>query len=214
MTENQDSPEEIYANRHSSPLPGYLNQLERETHLKIAKPQMLTGQVQGRLIAMFSKLIQPEKVLEIGTFTGYGTLCLAEGLQKDGEIHTLENSEENVWLARKYFAISPFNNQIHIHMGLALEILPQFTCQWDLVYIDADKINNQPYFDMVWPNIKPGGLILIDNTFARNGVWKSPEAQKPFEKAVSELNAYLAGLAEALVVMLPLRDGLTAIRKA
>lgn len=173
---------------------------------------MLTGFEQGRLLALFSSLLKPARILEVGTFTGYGTLCMAEGLAEGGKIFTLENSEENIWLARKYFAISPFSHQIEIRMGRAEDVIPNLKEHWDLVYLDADKINNEKYLDMVWPSVNPGGMVLIDNVFARGAVWK--DEKKPFEKAVAELNLKLPRkLPGAGVTMLPIRDGLTVIRK-
>lgn len=204
---------ETYSLACSSPVAEYLIDLERETYLKINKPQMMTGWIQGRMLSLFSRLIKPKTILEIGTFTGYGTLCLAEGLDIEGKILTVEVSEENAWLARKYFSISPFFNKIELKMGLGLEIIPNLTENWDLVYIDADKINNKGYFDLIWPKVRAGGLVLIDNTLARGGVFKSEIDKKPFEKAVAELNAYLSDLSDGFVLMLPVRDGLTAIAK-
>ncbi len=174
---------------------------------------MLTGHVQGRFLAMLARLLNPKRILEIGTYSGYGSLCLAEGLAADGILFTLEISEENAWLARKYFAQSPFAHQIKLKIGPAMASLAELDETWDLVYIDADKQNNMDYFLAVWPKLKPGGLLLIDNVFARDGVWKEPENQKPFERAVSAMNVHLSSLADGLVVMLPIRDGITCVTK-
>jgi len=205
---------EAYIETISSPYPQYLKDLERETHLKIAKPQMLTGYSQGRILSFFSRLLQPKNILEIGTFTGYGSLCLAEGLHKEGKLYTLEMSCENAWLAEKYFKISPFAAQIELVYGQALEIIPNLKPIWDLVYIDADKQNNQVYFELVWPKVRSGGLVLIDNIFARGGVFKPEPEQKKFEKAVANFNTMLPDLAVGgFVTILPIRDGLTLVRK-
>ncbi len=210
MIENLDP----YIEKIGSPAPAYLKELERETHLKIAKPQMLTGYSQGRILSFFSKLKHAKSILEIGTFTGYGSLCLAEGLQKNGKLYTLETSPENGWLAEKYFKISPFAHQIELIYGKALETLGQLNKDWDLVYIDADKKNNQQYFEMVWPKVVSGGLILIDNIFARGGVFKSETEQKEFEKSITAFNQILPGLATGgFVTILPIRDGLTIVSK-
>ena len=205
---------EVFSVHHSTQVPSYLQALERETHLKISKPQMLTGALQGRFLAFLSSVCRPASILEIGTFTGYGTLCLAEGLTPEGKIFTLEVSEENAWLARKYFALSPYSQQIELLMGDARQSISALEgAWWDMVYIDADKINNHLYFETVWPKVRTGGIVLIDNVFARGAVWKDETEMKPFEKAVAHLNAYLAKLPDGLVLMLPLRDGITAILK-
>jgi predicted O-methyltransferase YrrM len=204
---------EGYIEQCSSGCPAYLFDLERETHLKVLKPHMLTGFAQGRLLSLLSSLKKPSRILEIGTFTGYGTLCLAEGLDSYGKIMTIENSEENIWLARKYFSLSPFSGQIEIKMGRAEEWIEKLEEIWDLVYLDADKINNEKYLKIVWPKVASGGLVLIDNVFAHGTIWK--EEKKPFEEAVASLNLKLPDLLEGVagVTMLPIRDGLTVIRK-
>lgn len=197
----------------STPVADYLRALERETWLKIPAAHMLTGFAQGRLLSLISILLRPNRILEIGTFTGYGALCLAEGLSPEGKLITLESSSENAWLARKYFEISPFSHQIELKMGVALASLTDLKETWDLIYIDADKINNRRYFDTCWPHVRHGGIVLIDNVLANGNVFKTTEDQKPYERAVSELNAFLPGLKDARVLMLPIRDGLTLIQK-
>jgi predicted O-methyltransferase YrrM len=210
MTEKIES----YLIKTGSPLPGYLMDLERETNLKIAKPQMLTGHIQGRFLSMISKVINPNRILEIGTFTGYGTLCLAEGLNKNGLIFTIEVSKENGWLAEKYFKTSSFNDQILLIYGNALDEIRKLKETWDLVYIDADKQNNQQYFNLVWPCVRKGGLVLIDNILARGGVFKPENEKKSFEKSVSIFNSEITKLAiGGMVTILPIRDGLTIVRK-
>jgi caffeoyl-CoA O-methyltransferase len=210
MLEDLDS----YIETIASPSPTYLKELERETHLKITKPQMLTGYSQGRILSFFSKFKKPQNILELGTFTGYGSLCLAEGLQKDGKLYTLEVSPENGWLAEKYFKISPFGHQIELIYGNALETIKTLNQKWDLVYIDADKKNNQSYFELVWPNVNPAGLVLIDNIFGRGGVFKLESEQKEFEKSIAAFNKILPKLAtEGFVTILPIRDGLTIVTK-
>jgi caffeoyl-CoA O-methyltransferase len=210
-----DAVPEEYLVQISDPAPSYLAELERETFLKIPKPQMLSGFIQGRILSFLSKMMQPGRILELGTFTGYGTLCLAEGLLPNGHLFTIDNSEENTWLARKYAAISPFQNQITFQLGDGLEEVLKLKDQvWDMVYIDADKRRNQVYLETIWPNIRPGGLALIDNTFANGQVWDDPENQKGFVKSVAEMNLALPGLLpESEVTIFPIRDGLTLIRK-
>jgi predicted O-methyltransferase YrrM len=192
----------------------YLDALERETNLKIAKPNMLTGFAQGRLLSLFSKMMKPNRIIEIGTFTGYGSLCLAEGLEENGVLVTIEKSEENAWLARKYFSISPYAANIKLIIGQAISIIPQLSEQWDLAYIDADKINNLNYFNLIWPEVRPGGMVLIDNIFAHGAVLKPEIEQKAFERATDEMNLQLPELIKnGKVTIIPIRDGLTAIRK-
>jgi caffeoyl-CoA O-methyltransferase len=158
--------------------------------------------------------MKPSRILEIGTFTGYGSLCLAEGLPPNGKLITIESSEENVWLAEKYFGLSPYADLIDLRIGLAIEILPTLHESWDLVYIDADKNNNITYLETIWPSLKTDGIVLIDNIFARGSILKPENEQKGFEKKVSEMNRLLPNWRpDAEVTILPIRDGLTLIRK-
>lgn len=210
-----DAVPEDYLIRISDPAPSYLAELERETHLKIAKPQMLSGFGQGRILSLLSKMLHPKTILELGTFTGYGSLCLAEGLPPEGKLYTIDNSEENTWLAKKYVNRSPFRDQITFLTGDGLEVLGQLSdLTWDLVYIDADKKKNQKYLELIWAKIRPGGLALIDNTFANGLVWKEEENQKGYVAVVSKMNDDLPGLfPDGEVTIIPIRDGLTLIRK-
>lgn len=212
----QETPEipESYLRQINSAEPTYLKELERETYLKILRPHMLTGFTQGRFLSFLSKQMKPGRILEIGTFTGYGSLCLAEGLSNEGLLFTIDCSEENVWLARKYFTISPYNEKIRLLTGKAEDLVPTLNEPWDLVYIDADKKNNLTYLKLVWPNLKVGGVVLIDNVFAHGAVLKPASEQKTFETAVAEMNLLLPEiLPDAMVLTLPIRDGLSVIRK-
>lgn len=204
---------EHYAEKISSPAPTYLYELERETHLKMAKPQMLSGFLQGRFLSAISKSLAPVAILEIGTYTGYGSLCLAEGLAPNGKLWTIEINPEHIWLAKKYFEKSPYYNQIETVLGTGLEEVSKLNQTWDLVYIDADKIANMDYFYAIWPRVKSGGWVIIDNTFARGGVWKPKSDQKPFELAVALMNEKLRNLADGNVICLPIRDGITVVIK-
>jgi len=213
MNKNDHITEE-YIEQISTSAPYYLKELERETYLKIGKPHMITGFTQGRFLSLLSKLVQPDRILEIGTFTGYGSLCLAEGLSENGIIHTLECSEENVWLAEKYINSSPFSKKIKIHIGNALTLISQLNETWDIVYIDADKANNLNYVKAVWDSVRVGGMVLVDNVFARGAVLKPEAERKPFENAISYFNQTISGiLPDATVTILPIRDGLSLIRK-
>ena len=171
-----------YALKHSEPIPQLLLELEKETHQKVLQPRMLSSPLQGRLLSFLSQLIKPKKILEIGTFTGYASLCLAEGLQKKGELHTIDSNPELVYLQEKYFSSSEYAKSIHTHLGLALEILPSIEGPFDLVFIDADKVNYNEYFEQVLPKTRKGGLIISDNV-----MWSGKVIQKPDPKDVSTI---------------------------
>src|SRR5690606_32067668 len=138
-----------YAVKHTSPEPELLARLSRETYLKVLQPRMLSGHYQGRLLSMISKLVKPERILEIGTYTGYSALCLAEGLAEDGELHTIDINEELVEIQEKYFNLSPYRSMIHSHLGPATEILPTLTGEFDLIFMDADKPNYLVYLNLI-----------------------------------------------------------------
>lgn len=203
---------EKYAEDHSENEPALLAQLDIETHQKILQPRMLSGHFQGRLLSMLSKLVQPTNILEIGTFTGYATLCLAEGLKPNGIIDTIDIKEELVDFQRKYFEKSPFGKQIYQHLGSALDIIPTLNRKFDLVFIDADKPNYCNYFNLIVPIMNKGGLILSDNV-----LWsgKVLEEIKPNDRSTIEIDNYNKLLKEdprVETVLLPIRDGLTLSR--
>ena len=152
-----------YALEHSQSIPDLLLELEKETYQKVLQPRMLSSPLQGRFLSLLSQLIKPKKILEIGTFTGYASLCLAEGLQKEGELHTIDNNAELVHLQEKYFTRSEYLKNIHTYLGDAIDIIPDIDGLFDLVFIDADKINYDAYFEQVLPKTKKGGLIISDN---------------------------------------------------
>src|SRR5690606_25626625 len=182
------SPElEEYAALHSEDEPVLLQELNRETHQKILQPRMLSGHFQRRVLSLLSKLIRPKNILEIGTYTGYATLCLCEGLAQNGEIDTIDNNEELFDFQRKYFDRSPWKDQIHQHLGNALEIIPELHKTFDLVFIDADKENYINYFEMIVPLMNRGGIILSDNV-----LWsgKVLEPVKPNDKSTKILLEY------------------------
>ncbi len=203
---------EDYVAGHSQQEPELLAQLNRETHLKIMQPRMLSGHLQGRVLAMLSKLISPTAILEIGTYTGYATLCLAEGLAPGGTIDTLDNNEELFDFQRKYFDRSPWGAQIHQHLGQGLDIIPTLDKTFDLVFIDADKENYPNYYELIVPKMRKGGIILSDNV-----LWsgKVLEEVKPNDKStltLLEYNKRLARDPRVETVLLPIRDGLTVSR--
>ena len=208
-------PEELddYVVAHSEAEPELLQQLTRETYQKILQPIMLSGPYQGRVLSMISKLKQPKTILELGTFTGYATLCLAEGLQKGGEIHTIDINEELVDFQRKYFDKSEYGSQIFQHLGDALEIIPKLNKTFDLIFIDADKPNYVNYFHLIIDKLNPGGVILSDNVLWHGKVVEPLDPKDASTKAVLDYNKLLKEDPRIETVLLPIRDGLTISRK-
>lgn len=209
-------PEKIdnYVVKHSEDEPELLQQLNRETYQKILQPRMLSGHFQGRVLSMISKLTNPKNILEIGTYTGYSAICLAEGLQETGELHTIDINEELFDFQRKYFDKSGYGEQIIQHVGDALDIIPKLDINFDLVFIDADKENYSNYFHTIIDKINPGGIILSDNV-----LWSGKVLETEFKKedtstpALIEYNKLLKEDIRVETVMLPIRDGLTISRK-
>ena len=202
-----------YVEQHSENEPELLQQLNRETHLKILQPRMLSGAYQGRVLSMISKLVNPKHILEIGTYTGYSALCLAEGMQPNGELHTIDINEELYDFQRKYFDKSLYGNQIHQHLGNALEIIPRLNKTFDLVFIDADKENYPNYFEMIMDKLNPGGIILSDNVLWSGKVIEPVKEDDLDTKALIEYNALLKEDCRIETIILPIRDGLTISRK-
>lgn len=202
-----------YIVAHSEEEPELLQQLTRETYQKILQPIMLSGPYQGRVLSMISKLIHPKHVLELGTFTGYSTLCLAEGLRKDGTIHTIDINEELENFQRKYFDRSGFGAQIIQHIGNALDIIPTLNTSFDLVFIDADKPNYSNYFHLIIEKLNPGGIILSDNVLWHGKVVEKLNPKDTSTKAVLDYNLLLKNDKRVETVLLPIRDGLTISRK-
>ncbi|MCC1483951.1 O-methyltransferase [Winogradskyella immobilis] len=202
-----------YVVAHSETEPELLQQLTRETYQKVLQPIMLSGPYQGRVLSMISKLINPKSILELGTFTGYSTLCLAEGLKKDGTIDTIDINEELEGFQRKYFDRSDYGHQIIQHTGNALDIIPALNKTFDLVFIDADKPNYSNYFHLIIDRLKPGGIILSDNVLWHGKVVESLNPKDLSTKAVLEYNTLLKTDTRIETVVLPIRDGLTISRK-
>lgn len=202
-----------YIVNHSEQEPELLQQLTRETYQKILQPIMLSGPYQGRVLSMISKLLNPKSILELGTFTGYSTLCLAEGLHQDGEIHTIDVNEELVDFQRKYFDKSGFGKQIIQHTGNAIEVIPQINKMFDMAFIDADKPNYSNYFHLIIDKINPGGIILSDNVLWHGKVVQPIGEKDVSTKAVINYNTLLKNDKRIETVLLPIRDGLTISRK-
>jgi predicted O-methyltransferase YrrM len=198
-----------YAVNHSEDEPHLLKALTRETNQKILQPRMLSGHYQGRLLSVLSKLIQPKTILELGTYTGYSALCLAEGLQKNGVLHTVDINEELVKFQRKYFDKSKYGSQIIQHLGPALQIIPTLDLSFDLVFIDADKPNYIAYYNLIIDKLNPGGVILSDNVLWSGKVIQEVDPDDQSTKIMLEYNTLLKEDSRLQTVMLPIRDGLT-----
>ena len=198
---------------HSEDEPQLLQELTRETYQKVLQPIMLSGPYQGRVLSMLSKLISPKSILELGTFTGYSTLCLAEGLDKNGIIHTIDINEELEDFQRKYFNKSGFGNQIVQHIGNAIDIIPNIKEEFDIIFIDADKPNYSNYFHLVIDKLKSGGILLSDNVLWHGKVVEKLNPKDISTKSVLEYNNLLKNDNRIETIVLPIRDGLTISRK-
>ncbi len=194
-----------------APCPTYLDRVERQTYLRTLAPQQMSGRLQGRLLAMLSAIHRPERVLEIGTFTGYATLCLAEGLAPAGTIDTIEGDAEVAWLARHHFHASPYADRINLHVGQAAEVLPELAGPYDLIFLDADKRGYPDYLTLLADRLRPGGLLLADNV-----LWDGKAGRKSRDADAASLHHYncmLHGDPRFTVAVLPLRDGLSIARR-
>ncbi len=201
-----------YCEAHTTPISEVLYQLERETHLKTLSPQMISGPLQGQLLQFISKMIRPTCILEIGTFTGYSAICMAQGLQKNGQLHTIEANMELEYIIRPFLKKANLEDQIQLYMGDARTIVPTMDLTFDLVMIDAGKKDNGLYFDLVLDKIRPGGFILVDNVLWSGKVFM----QNPPDKDTRQIRAFNEKIqADDRVenVLLPIRDGLIVIRK-
>lgn len=208
-------PKEIdeYIVAHSAKEPQLLQQLNRETNQKVLQPRMLSGHYQGRLLSLLAKLIRPQNILEIGTYTGYSALCLAEGMAKNGILNTIDINEELQDLQKKYFEVSPYKDQIRQHLGDATTIIPTLKEEFDLVFIDADKPNYPRYFQLVMEKLRPGGVILSDNVLWSGKVTEPLKEDDEATRALLKYNQLLAEDERLETVMLPVRDGLTISRR-
>ena len=201
-----------YVTQHSENEPELLVRLNKETHQKILQPRMLSGHFQGRVLSMLSKIIHPKNILEVGTYTGYATLCLAEGLAKNGTIDTIDNEEELVDFQRKYFNKTVWANQIKQHLGNGLDIIPTLNKKYDLVFIDADKENYIKYFHLIIPMMTTGGIILSDNVLWSGKILEKVDPNDIISKIIMEYNLLLKNDPRVETVLLPIRDGLTVSR--
>ncbi|MCH5328828.1 MAG: class I SAM-dependent methyltransferase [Coprobacter sp.] len=204
---------EAYILRHSDAEGELLGQLNRETHVKHLRPRMLSGHLQGRILKMLCRMIAPKRILELGTFTGYSALCMAEALPPDGEIHTVEIDDEIEDFARTYFDRSPYRDRIYFHIGDALEVVPRLEGLFDLVFIDADKRRYTDYYRLVFDRVRPGGFILADNTLWDGKVAAASPSTDAQTNGILRFNELVASDDRVEKVILPLRDGLTLIWK-
>ena len=202
-----------YIEQHSSPESDVLKRITRSTHLEVINPRMLSGHVQGRVLSMISQMIQPQRILELGTFTGYSALCLAEGLTEDGKLITIEHNDEMEPSIRRNLGLTPLGKKIELVIGDAIEVLRRLDEKFDLIFIDADKKQYCDYLDLVIPLLRPGGWILADNT-----LWDGHIIDPAYDKdkqtiALRAFNDKVMQDERLDKVILPLRDGLTIIRK-
>ena len=203
-----------YAINHTQDESNLLKALNKETHQKILQSRMISGHFQGRVLSFISQLIRPENILEIGTYTGYATLCLAEGLTKNGKIHTIEINEELIDFQKKYFDQSKFKNQIFTHIGDAIDIIPKLKLKYDLIFLDADKANYPNYMEMVVPKLKRGGVLVADNVLWNGKVLDYQQKRDDMETKGIKLFSELVKKNSSLqTLLLPIRDGLMMCRK-
>jgi len=202
-----------YILNHIDEEPPFLAHLYRDAHVRLLRPRMVSGHLQGRILKMLVRLHRPGRVLEIGTYTGYATLCLAEALPEDGEIHTIEKDDEMESFIREQFAASHLEDKIRLHIGDALEIIPRLEGKFDMVFIDADKRLYCEYYDLVFDKVNSGGVILIDNTLWNEKVLETPLSSDKQTLGVIRFNEKIKQDRRIEKVILPLRDGLTIVFK-
>ncbi|RLD85940.1 MAG: methyltransferase [Bacteroidetes bacterium] len=204
---------EEYILKHSVKENKLLAEINRQTHAKVLMPRMLSGHLQGRILSMISHLIKPKIILEIGTYTGYSALCLAEGLSPDGELHTIDINDELESFILKYFHQSAYKNQLFLHIGDALDVIPRLPNNIDLVFIDADKRFYLNYYQRVIDKMKPGGLILADNVLWGGKVINPIEDNDEYTKGILTFNDFVQKDKRVENVILPVRDGIMMLRK-
>ena len=205
---------EAYVEAHTEAESELLRHVNRETHAKALKPRMLSGHMQGRVLALFSRLLRPERILEVGTYTGDSALCLCEGLAENGKLITIDVNEELETQVRSTFDQSPFGSKIDYRIGNALDIIPSIQEQLDLVFIDADKANYQTYYDMVIDQVRPGGIIMADNVlWSGKVVETSPRKTDKDTQALLDFNRSLSQDERVHCLLLPIRDGIMIAQK-
>lgn len=203
---------ENYAAQHTEDEPLLLKELNKRTHLNVLQPRMISGHFQGRFLSLLSKMVQPRTILEIGTYTGYATLCLAEGVHPEGVLHTIDIKEELTDLQREFFDRSGYGSQIVQHLGKAADIIPALDTTFDLVFIDADKQNYAHYFDLVIEKMNRGGIILSDNVLWSGKVVEEVKHNDKHTQALMAYNQKIKDDPRVETVLLPIRDGITLSR--
>lgn len=203
---------ENYAAQHTEDEPLLLQELNKRTHLNVLQPRMISGHFQGRFLSLLSKMVQPRTILEIGTYTGYATLCLAEGLHPEGVLHTIDIKEELTDLQREFFDRSGYGSRIVQHLGKAVDIIPSLNTTFDLVFIDADKQNYAHYFDLVIEKMNRGGIILSDNVLWSGKVVEEVKHNDKHTQALMAYNQKIKDDPRVETVLLPIRDGITLSR--
>jgi len=190
-----------------------LNDLYRETYLKVLNPRMISGHYQGRILSLISKIISPKKILEIGTYTGYSAICLCEGMDKDGILHTIDNNKELVEIQNKYFKKANLTNKIVQHSGDAKNIIPSIDEEFDIVFIDADKESYPEYYDLIINKVRTGGIIIADNILWSGKILEKVEKDDQATKSIIEFNNKIIEDDRVKNIILPIRDGLNIVRK-
>ena len=204
---------EEYIDSHISPEPTLLTDVYRRTYLHHLYPRMCSGHSQGRLLKMLTQMVRPQRILELGTFTGYSTLCFAEGMPRECHIHTVEIDDENEDELLDTFARSPWADRIHLHIGDALEVIPAIDEEWDLVFIDANKRCYIDYYEAVMPRLRPGGYIFADNTLWSGKILDAEANHDAQTRGILDFNDYVAKDSRIETVILPIRDGMTILRR-
>jgi caffeoyl-CoA O-methyltransferase len=204
---------DAYCDKVTSPESSLLYELNRQTHLKMINPRMLSGHFQGRLLSLISKMIRPKRVLEIGSYTGYAALCLAEGLSDDGLLYTIDINEELEDFTRSFIDQSDYSNQINYIIGNALEVIPTLDEEFDLVFIDADKRNYPNYYELVLPKVKKGGFILSDNVLWSGKVIDDAQTFDIDTQIIDDYNRMIQADERVENILLPIRDGIMVTRK-
>jgi predicted O-methyltransferase YrrM len=202
-----------YACMHTQSESQILEELNRETWAKILIPRMLSGHLQGRTLSMFSKMISPKNILEIGTYTGYSAICLCEGIQENGKLHTIDINEELKFISSKYFKNAKIEDKVISHIGNAMEIIPTIDLEWDLVFIDADKENYSNYFDLVIDKMPIGGFIIADNVLWSGKVVEEVKEKDTETQEIIKFNDKIQRSERVENVLMPIRDGLMVCRK-
>lgn len=204
---------EAYAERMTTPETEILHQLSRETHLKVLRPRMLSGNMQGKLLQFISQMLKPERILEIGTYTGYSAICLAKGLNNNGLLHTIDNNPELEDIIKKYINKAGLQENIVLHIGEALNIIPTLEENFDLVFLDADKENYMQYYELSLAKLNKGGVIIADNVLWNGKVLYEPSKKDIETQSIIELNNHIVNDPRVENLLLPFRDGLMIARK-